>query len=232
MRILITSLMLIAFAAPTIAFAQASEGEIIVTAQRSSDEYYSDGQPVIGLRRQADSAVQSVSINSDSRDETTRKREIHTMLLSAIDRASAAGVQLVTGNFELVQVTRNNYLDLDFKAGSRPDTSKIDLMVKSKLAGSTGTAQKRIDDFIRAVPVNGRALIDKRGDLTLTIINPDQYRDQVVKLVAEGALHNAGFFGPDYGVEVSGIGEELEWSQVSNTEVFLYVPYRFIIKRK
>ena len=232
MRKLLMSMLVAALAMPQVVFAQEQLGEIIVTAQRATGEYYSDGQPVIGLRRQADSAVQDISINSDSRDELTRKREIHAMILSALDRAANAGVQLVTGNFELVTVTKANYNDLEFKAGKRPDTSQIDLMVKAKLEGSTGTAQKRIDDFIRDVPATGRALIDKNGELTLTIINPDQYRDQVLKLVAEGALHHAGFFGPDYGVEVSGLGEPLAWSQASNTEVFLYVPYRFIVKRK
>lgn len=214
------------------AVAQDGMGEIMVTAQRSSGEFYSDEQTVIGLRRSADSAVQNVSITSDSRDESMRKREIHAMLLAAIERAGSAGVQLVTGDFELTPVTRENFKDLLFKNGSRPDTSKIDLMVKAKLGGSTGNAQKRIDDFIKAVPPNGRALMDKLGDPTLTIINPDQYRDEIVKLVAENARRYAGYFGPEYGAEVGGLNEQLAWAQVSWTEVFLYIPYRFSIKPK
>lgn len=213
-----------------VANAQDQMGEIIVTAQRSSGEYYSDDQTVIGLRRQADSAVQRVSISSDSRDETQRKREIHAMLLAAIDRAGSAGVQLVTGEFELVPVTRDNYRDILFEVGNRPDTSRIDLMVKAKLSESVGTAQKRIHDFIRAVPPDGRALMERNGSLTLTIVNPDQYRDEIAKLVAAEAKRYASYFGSDYGVEVGGLSEQLYWSQVSNTEVFLYIPYRFSVR--
>jgi len=207
-------------------------GEIIVTAQRSSGEYFSDEQTVVGLKRQADSAVQPITISSDSRDEATRKREIQAMLVSAIERASQAGVELVTGNFELVPVTMASYRELVFSNGNRPDTSLVNLMVKSKLGGSTGGAQKRIDDFIKGVPPNGRALADKKGELTLTIINPDQYRDEIVKLVAAEAKRYASYFGTEYGVEVGGLNEQLAWTQVSNTEVFLYIPYRFTIRPK
>lgn len=224
---------LLAGALPTVAEAQdGGLGEVIVTAQRTSSEYFSDEQPVIGLKRQADSAVQPVTISSDSRDESTRKREIQSMIASALQRASSSGVELVTGDFELVPVTTATYRELVFSGGNRPDTSLVNLMVKAKLAGSTGGAQKRIDDFIKSVPPDGRSLMEKKGHLTLTIINPDQYRDEIVKLVAVDAKRYAGYFGSDYGVEVSGLNEQLAWSQVSNVEVFLYIPYRFTIKPK
>jgi len=232
MRKLLLLMALTLSSAPTTALAQNDLGEIVVTAQRRSGDYYSDEQTVIGLRRDADSAVQSIWITSDSRAESMRKSEIHAMLLAALQRAAAAGVQLVMGDFELVPVTTANYRDLVFQTGNRPDTSKIVLYVKAKLAGSTGNAQKRIDDFVTAVPTTGRALLEKQGNLTLTIINPDQYRDDVVKLIAESAKRYASYFGPDYGVEVGGLNEQLSWTQVSNTQVFLYIPYRFSIRPK
>jgi hypothetical protein len=232
MRKLLFLMTLALSSAPTIALAQNDLGEIVVTAQRASSDYYSDEQTVIGLRRDADSAVQAIWITSDSRVESMRKSEIHAMLLAALQRAGAAGVQLVMGDFELVPVTTASYRDLVFQTGNRPDTSKIVLYVKAKLAGSTGNAQKRIDDFVTAVPPSGRALLEKQGNLTLTIINPDQYRDDVVKLIAESAKRYASYFGPDYGVEVGGLNEQLAWTQVSNTQVFLYIPYRFSIKPK
>jgi len=55
-----------------------------------------------------------------------------------------------------------------------------------------GSAQGRIDNFIKSVPATGRALIEKRGNITLTIVNPDQYRDQIVKLIAAEALKCGG----------------------------------------
>lgn len=223
------------FAATTPAVAQDNSnivGEVVVTGQRASADYLSDEQTVVGLRRTADSAIQPVKFTSDSRDEDMRKQEIHAMLEAAIRRADAAGVELATGDFELAKVTLANYKDLAFARGARPDTSEIGLFVKASLAGSVGGAQGRIDSFIKSVPATGRALIEKRGGITLTIINPDQYREPIVKLVAAEALKTAAAFGPDYGVEVAGLNEQLIWAQASATEVFLYIPYRFSVRPK
>src|SRR3990167_1314497 len=189
-------------------------GEVVVTGQRASADYLSDEQTVVGLRRPADSAIQPVKFTSDSRG------------------ADAAGVEIVTGEFELTRVTLANYRDLAFRGGARPDTSEIAVYVKAKLGGSVGSAQSRIDNFVKAVPAEGRALMERRGALTLTIINPDQYRPEIVKLVAAEALKTAGAFGADYGVEVAGLNEQLIWAQASATEVFLYIPYRFTVRPK
>ena len=231
MRSLVTMFVTAATMLASPAFAQNNnlEGEVIVTGQRASSNYYRDEQTVIGLRRQADSAIQRVQVNSDSRDEQTRKTEIWAMIESAMRRASAAGVELVTGELELVPITQANYRDIIIQRGGRPDTSFVSLYVKTKLAGSTGTAQNRIDSFIKSVPASGRSLMEKQGSLTLTIINPDQYRDEIVKLVAAESLKYAGYFGANYAVEVSGLDQELSWSQVSGSDVFLYIPYRFTI---
>jgi hypothetical protein len=207
-------------------------GEVVVTANRSNARFAQQDRPVIGLRRKADSVVTSVAFTSDSRDAETRKREIHTMLLSAIDRAAAAGIELVTGNFELEPVTKANYEKLPLVYAGRVDTSKVDLMLKVRLTGSSGDAVKQINAFIKSTPASGRGTLDSYGGLLPTIINPDQYRDAIVKLVADDARLHATMFGPDYAVQVTGVDGQVAWSQVSPTDVFLYVPYRYTIVPK
>lgn len=207
-------------------------GEVVVTANRLNARYAQQDRPVVGLRRQADSAVMQVSISSDSRAETDRKREIHAMLLSALDKAAASGIELVTGNFELVPVTRANYQELPLFGAGRVDTSQVSFMVKTRLAGSVTNAEQRLDSFVKGVPKSGRGAIDRSGGVTLTIVNPDQYRDAIVQLVAENSRRYAAMFGPDYAVQVNGIDGQVFWSQVSNTDVFLYVPYRYTIVPK
>lgn len=215
----------------TPAAAQQAEplGEVVVTANRMNARYAQPDRPVVGLRRQADSAVMLVSFGSDAREETVRRREIHAMLGAAIDRAGASGVSLVTGNFELVPVTRAGFPDLPLQYAGRVDTSKVDVMVKAPLAGSLTEAQARIAAFLKALPRSGRGTIDPLGGLTLTIVNPDQYRETIVKLVAEDAQRSASLFGSGYGVQISGLDGQVGWSQVSGTDVFLYIPYRYTI---
>ena len=254
------------FTAPLIA--QDDEGgmnEVVVTGQRISNSlsssplsigsYILPSPPVIGFKRQADSAVRTIEIVSDSREEDLRRREVQAMLLDAIDRAKTAGFSLVTGQLELVEVTRANWQDQfpelagktkekdeenDYDDDEDEDQSAyennsssttIRLKVKTKLDGSINNAQQKIAGFIKSVPATGRSLIVPQGGLSLTIINPDQYRDEIYKRIATGAKHAVSFYGPEYGVEVMGLDRDVAWQQVSNTEVFLYIPYTFKIEK-
>ena len=207
-------------------------GEVIVTSNRQNAPYAQNERPVIGHRKRADSVVMQVSISSDSRDASVRKREIHAVLLSVIDRAAAAGVEIVTGNFELIPVTKANYQTLPLYNAGRVDTDRVLIMAKTKLAGTASDTEKRIDAFVKGISGSGRGVIEKAGGLILTIVNPDQYRDSIVKRIADNARQNAAMFGPDYAVQVSGIDGQVSWSQVSDTDVFLYIPYRFTIVPK
>ncbi len=229
--------------------------EILVTGSRNSlsgsAAAVEQKPPVIGLKRLADSAVRTIEIVSDSREEGMRKREVQAMLLDAIDRAKRDGFSLVTGQFELVEVTRANWQDQFPALAGKDDstdeddddnnraaafeddgrTATVHLKVKTKLNGSIGSAQQKINAFVKSVPATGRSQIDQKGELALTIINPEQYRDEIYRRIAAGSQHAVSFYGADYGLDVTGLDESIAWKQVSNTEVFLYIPYGFSIRK-
>ena len=108
-------------------------------------------------------------------------------------------------------------------------TATIRLMVKTKLTGTIADAQHRISAFIKAVPASGRSLITQHGPMALTIVQPEQYRDEIYRRIAAASTHAATFYGTDYKVTLSGLDREIAWAQVSNTEVFLYIPYGFVV---
>lgn len=240
--------------------ALAQDGEIIVTAMRTAPINVAgsaiERPPVIGLKRQADSAVRQIEIVSDSREADMRQREVQAMLLAAIARAKGAGLSLVVGQYEVTEVTAENWRDhfpvLAGKADDENDdddddddeddkpkpsfeddgaTATARLMIKTPLTGSIASAQQKIMAFAKAVPATGRSLIVQKGKLALTIVKPDQYREEIYRRVAEGAKQAVNFYGPDYGVDVTGLDRAIAWTQISNTEVFLYVPYSFSITR-
>ncbi len=246
------------FAGPALS-QDGGEGEIIVTGTRISGPTAGavvEQRPVIGLKRQADSAVQRIEIVSDSREADLRQREVQAMLLAALDRAKREGMSLVTGHYEVVEVTRDNWRDAFPALAGRPavedededddddeddkpkpgfeddgSTATVRLLVKTRLEGSIASAQQKITAFVKAVPATGRSQIEQKGGLALTIIDPDQYRDEIYRLVAAGAKHAASFYGEDYSVTVTGLNRDVGWAQVSNTEIFLYIPYSFTISK-
>ncbi len=217
-------------------------------------------RPVIGLRRPADNVVRVIEITSDSREQKMRRDEVEAMFLAALDRAKTQGFSLVTGEYEVVEVTRENWRNLfpglvgtaqaedddddedydedeDDSGQINPgytdngDTATLRLRVKTKLTGSIAEAQRKITAFVKSVPATGRSQISQTGTMALTIVNPEQYRDEIYKRIAAGVQRAVGPYGADYGAQITGLDREIAWAQVSNTEVFLYIPYSFLVSK-
>jgi hypothetical protein len=256
------------------AMAQNEGEEIIVTAQMRTQSNgpvaVIERRPVIGIRRQADSAVRAVEITSDSLDEGLRRREVREMLFAAIDRAKGQGFNVVTGQFTVTEVTRANWKDLfpDLALGSDSNysdddeswqgddededdedddddadskakpafedddsTTTLRLKIKTKLVGTIDSVDRKIAGFVKAVPASGRSQMKRKGAMALTIINPEQYRDDIYKRIATGAQHAAEFYGTEYGLEMNGLQGDVAWEQVSDTELFLFIRYNFSIRK-
>jgi hypothetical protein len=231
MRALGLSLLLLMGAAPAPA-QDLSGSEIVVTGMRRQADNYDASIPAIGLRRVADYAVQQVNVVGDTRDAPRRRDEIFQMIRGAIALAAKnGGIELATGDMVVEPLTLDNYRNLPLQSDGRPDTDKTSFLVKTRLAtnGDAKAALDRISAFIKAVPTVGRAEMRPIGDLTLSIVAPDQYRGRIVELVAADAHAAAAKLGADYAVEAKGLDRPVEWSRASLTEVFLYVPYSYTI---
>jgi hypothetical protein len=151
----------------------------------------------------------------------------------AIELAGSNGVQLAFGDVVVEPLSIANYRDLTLQKDNRPDSDKVELLVKAPLNGADAReATSRIDRFLKAIKPVGRALIEPTGDMTLSVVGPDQYRAEIGKIVAADAAAMAAKFGPDYAVEVKGLNRPVEWSRASLTEVFLYIPYDLVIRPK
>jgi hypothetical protein len=220
---------------PTAAWAQdPGMNEVIITGARNSRNSgeASSNRPAIGLRRTADFAVMFVTIAGDTRETERRREEIFTTVRSAIELAQRSGVELSTGDFIVEPLTMANYRNLPMTNDGRPDTDRVAFLVKTRLGADTDgvAALQRIERFVQAVPASGRAEMRPSGRLTLSVVAPDQYRGQILDLIAADARAAAARFGPSYAVEASGLDRPVEWMRASLTEVFLYVPHNFVVR--
>lgn len=223
-----------------------NQGEVVVTASRARPTYFDNrtntvvetgedasGLPALGLRRRADFALLPVIIAGDTRDREQRRQEILTMVRSALERARGAGVELSLGDFFVVPLTADNYRTLAFMGDGRPDSERVAFFVKTRLgatAEEANAALTRLEQFVRSVPAAGRAEMRAAGALTLSIVAPDQYRNQLLDMIATDARAVAARFGPDQRVEAQGLDRPVEWRRAGVTEVFLYIPHRLIYR--
>ncbi|MES2987105.1 MAG: TonB-dependent receptor [Pseudomonadota bacterium] len=211
--------------------------EIVVTGSRARGGGYVDTSapsPALALRRTADFAVLQVKVTGDTRDPAKRREEIYAMIRGAITLAQKSGVELATGETIVEPLTLANYQSLILSDDDRDDTQAAGFLVKSALSqgGDPKAALERIARFVRDVPSVGRAEIKTQGEMTLSVVNPEQYRNQIIALVAADATGSAGKFGENYRVQVQGLDRRIQWGRASLSEVYLYLPISYVIVPK
>jgi hypothetical protein len=58
-------------------------------------------------------------------------------------------------------------------------------------------------------------------------VNPTQYRDRVIELMAADVKKVTAALGPDYKVVLRGIDQPIQWVRDGMLELTIYVPYRY-----
>lgn len=216
------------------AWAQDGGGEIIVTAMRRLDPDDDERRPLPVvptpaaaqmLRRSADFAVQQVIVTSDTTGEDARDGEIRAMTRKAIDLASAGGVVLATGELVVEPLTLATSGDIPIVHDDDSGGAMVKFLVKVPLASGIDAkaALARIDRFIKRVPAVGRAEIKAYSELTLSVVNPEQYRVTIIDLIAKDTASIATRFGAGYGVEVTGLDRPVQWRRAGLTDVDLFL---------
>jgi hypothetical protein len=208
--------------------------EVVVTGQRIEQDGYQRDMPAVGLRKTADFLVQEVVIRGDTRDPKQRTVEIRQMLRNANQLAGKHGVQLAFGDYILTPLTLQNAEEVKLTNDNRPDSQKLQFLVKASLKGteSGASAQKRIGDYIEAIPEVGRAQMDETDDASLSIVGPDQYRPQIADKVMEDARSLGEKMGAGYAVTIEGLNMPVLWTRAGPSEVMLYIPYKLVIVPK
>ena len=231
MRRIVIAVLVLCCSAPTF-----GQDEIVVTASRIAGNTVAPQVAGIGIKRQADFAVQPVTVKGDTRDKALRRKEILATVRSLIDLAQKRGVQVAYGSAVIQPLTAANYADrLKFVEDSdRNDAEEVSFVVKAPLTdGNAIAAGERLDAFLKAVPLTGRAEIEHDDDPGISIVNPSQYRGAIIAAIAADANAAAKAFGPDYAVEVENLATPVHWILTGPTEVLLYLDHslRIVAKR-
>ena len=242
--------LLVVSAAPAYAQDSGSDdgtSEIIVTGSLLRKRNNNDDQPkavvppaaVQMLRRTADFAIKQVVIVSDTVDDDEAKKEVLAMVRKAIDLTGSSGVLAASGDIVVEPLTVANYNDLKLLDGSDDENENDDIsgqyvkfLVKVPLAPGIDAkaALAKIDQFIKKVPQVGRAEMKPFSELTLSVVNPEQYRGAIIDLVAKDTAATGAKFGAGYGVEVTGLDKPVQWKRAGLTEVQLYLPSNSTIR--
>ena len=220
-------------ALPVLAQEGSEVQEIVVTASQIS-EYDATETPHVVLRKRADNLLVEVDVICDTRDPTLRRAELKATLRSMIAAAARdPSIELGLGE-EVVGKVDETMIDTLIGPAGRVDTEQVTLLIKTRITPSDTLdgASKRVDDFIKKTPKSGRTEIIATDEVNLSLIQPEQYRGEVIALIAKDSLKTAGAFGEDYGVMAHGLQLPISWYQSGPLELALYIPYRMEVRPK
>jgi hypothetical protein len=202
------------------AFAQTEE--VVVTAQRRDE-----GAPSITIIKRADHLITEVKVTCDTRELSQRREELRSTLRNMIAEAKRSQtISLGLGEAVLGELSESNFDDI-IVPDARADTSQANVIIKTTISpqDTFNAATARIKEFVAKTVKVGRTevLLERRYDLT--IIGPEQYRDELISRIVGQSKHTAELFGSGYGVSVDGLEHTVEWYQKDPLDLALYIPY-------
>jgi len=223
---------------PEIAAAQmASADEIIVTGTRVSRAKSfnnNGGAPGISYIRRGDFMLLQVQIESDAREATERLSELETTIQAFLKAAKAdptIEMSILDSGTTVRRLTQSNYRQ-GISRGSRPDTSVARIRVKTaipeKVENSANLATK-LSRFVDGIEEKGRVTISANGDPAVSVVNPFQYRDEVVAKVVEEINEITDALGPEYVAVIEGLDRQVYWDRQGDIELAFSLPYSYEI---
>jgi hypothetical protein len=209
--------------------ARAQLEEIVVTAQRAE---HGGTPPGASLRRTGDYLLLQVEVTNDTRERDARRNEIYDTLRAALAAARKDGsIELsVVDDQGLVIPLRVDSATVVLRPGDRPDTARTTISVKTRIPAGEASGQalvSRLRDFVAAIKPVGRTQLSPDGEVDISIVNPAQYREAVIRLFASDVHAVTAALGEGYRVVVRGIDGPIRWQRAGMLELTLYVPYTY-----
>jgi hypothetical protein len=210
----------------------ASLDRIEVTGSRISYRDLLD-TPAIGLTRQGDYLVQSITLVNDTRSADGRRNELHQTIAKLL--AAAGGrYRLLHGDGYPITLDRSNYRVALEDDSKRPDVSRVPLRVRAEVVrdgGSSGHAQvQALRAFVQGAERVGRTEIDLDSDTALGMNRPERYRYELIREIADDSRRIATVLGSGCTISLDGLNSRIEWERVGPIELLLYVPYTMVIE--
>lgn len=204
--------------------------EIIVTGSRIAN----DNNPGVFLEKRGDFLLLEARLINDTRDAKLRQKEMHKTfekILAAAKTNSDIQLSIVDEN-DLVAPLTKEVFEANVRFGPRADTSQATILLKTEIPETVTNAfalLTKLENFVDDIQGEGRSEFIATDETSISVINPNQYRKDVINLiVAEVNLITNGLSG-EYGARIEGINQDLRWARSGELNLAFYIPYTYDI---
>jgi len=184
------------------------------------------------LRRKADFAVMPLTITSDHRDPGRRVTDVEQVRDAILKLAEKdEGIEVRAGIVRLSPEPGGkfgSFSALSHTADS--DRSQADLHVLTRI-GEPGLfkAAKRLQTFVDQIKLPDKTWI-RRNELSLAMEDPEQFRQEILALIAEDIRALNKTMGVQGRVGLHGLEEPVLVRQASTDQVELFINYRMTLE--
>ena len=209
--------------------------EIVVTGMRivSSVGDTVKSPPGIFYERKGDFLLLEVKIENDSREFGTRLEELTETVEGIIEAAKdepEITLSLLDDSF-VRPLSIASFRD-GIYGGPRPDTSVAPLQVKTDIPENVEDSFKlatKLGKFVDSLEEIGRTTITNSDEISVSVVNPYQYRETVMAMVLTEVKDIKDALGPDYRVVLRGLDKELNWVRSGDLNLAFTLPYTYDI---
>lgn len=231
MRYLFIFLMISILSLSSAQTAFAQQDEIVVTGSRINVQ---DRIPGVFLVKKGDFLLLEVSVINDSRDSDLRFDEMMKTLdviMAAADKDPSIELSLIDDNSRVRPLSKQAYRS-GIRQWNRPDSSIVTLKVKTPIPNTVLDSYKlstKLINFVENIKGVGRTDLVVTNDVSVSIINPQQYRGELLGQITSEMKSTTGQIGPDYRVIVDGLDRQMSWVRDGDLNLAFYVPYSYRI---
>ena len=198
---------------------------VVVTGSRIDDP-----TPGVFLQRQGDFLLMDVVIESDSREFALRKREIVQTVDTLIARARRENdITISIDEDGLIYPLRSSD-NLPITSGNRADTSRTTLVLRTPIPDNVAdpySLAQKLTVFKDSIDETGRASVISDTDVTISVVDPHQYRGEVIKLILDEIKTISDQLGPDYRVTIDGLDQRMRWRRSDQFNLIFFIPYEY-----
>jgi len=183
---------------------------------------------LVKLKKKADYVAIPLHISCSEKNSTKRLGKIQKAFKVITERAaSEKNIDLKKGVVSLSAKELSTFSISKSYYGSRVDLYVLGTL---KEKGDVFSVTKNLIEFVSTIP-EIEDVKYKLGTTTLGILNPEQYRYELTKLIADDAERLISELGGFKNIEISGLESPVLVSQRNDTDVTLYIRYKISIEK-
>jgi len=226
----------LALLTPEPVYAQ-DEDEIVVTGtriSRASSFKESGGAPGVTFVKKGDFLLLGVTIESDAREATERMSELSDTIeafLRAAEEDETIELSIIESGSTVRRLTQANYIQ-GVSYGGRPDTSVARMRVKTAIPDQVENSAQlatKLSRFVDGIEEKGRITISTNGETSVSVVDPYQYRDEVVAKIVGEINDITDALGPDYVAIIKGLDRQVYWDRQGDIDLAFSLPYTYEI---